>query len=597
MCGISVVIERKPSQIDGKKALEKMIEAQSHRGPDGNGYHFLNWTSEKIWIGHNLLAISDAKIPGKQPFFSEDGVCGLVFNGEIYDHKSLRNTLTSFGYSFKTGSDTETLVLWLRHFGRKGLAQLEGMYAFVYWDSSKELMIMHRDSFGMKPLYFCRNRSLLVFASEPGALFASELFSISPDPSSFSFFLKYKFIPEPQSAWQGIKQLSPGEVVEYWESKPLHYSIGPNARNAPMGTLEDAMDVAFGEIIPANQPVGIMFSGGVDSSLILHWCLKHGIELRPFSIRFGVDHPLSADQKAVVEISELLNVPIHWVDISPDSMKDLVSFPKFHQPLVADSAWLLTRAIAREAQKWGIRVLLSGGGADEWFGGYRRHWFFYQWLHFHNLFSGVFKSNLLNKVKLGPFKWFDFGNATDREVWDAAVSTKLSSVLVPKAWPYIASNAERDKNLANALIWDQKHFLTQDVLALTDLATMEFGIEGRFPFLHSAIINFAEGITANQKLGQGRKWLLKNEMRNWAPKSLVDRKKQGFGLPLDLFFETGEGLDFFKENATYLFENHPQLFYKEKFLDFVSCCAKKPSHFTQEMLGICWLGSWLKNQA
>jgi asparagine synthase (glutamine-hydrolysing) len=446
-------------------------------------------------------------------------------------------------------------------------------------------------------LYFSRNRSLLVFASEPVGIFASDLFSIRTDFTAFPYFLKYKFIPDFLSPWQGIKQLCPGEVIEYWESKPLHYQVKLAFQNPPAATLPEAIHEAFSKVIPKDRPVGLMFSGGIDSSLILHWCLKNGIDVRPFSIRFGVDHPLTADQKSVVEISKILKIKINWVDIEVDTLRKIVSFPDYQKPLVADSAWLLTRAIAWEVKKSGIQVLLSGAGADEWFGGYRRHWFFHQWLNLQNKLPDFLKKAIRKGIKLAHLKWLDAGNWTDREVWDTAVSSRLGALLRQSPSLPNFDKSTIGFGLEDGLLWDQKHYLVQDVLTITDLATMEFGIEGRFPFLQAELTHFAEKISAKERLENGRKWLLKNEMKKWANAHLVNRKKQGFGLPLDLFFQSDEGWRSFEENAGFLLQKDPDLFFAGKWEPFYLAVKKNPENFVQEMLEIIWLGTWLRHHS
>jgi asparagine synthase (glutamine-hydrolysing) len=238
------------------------------------------------------------------------GGFGIVFNGQIYNHESLRDELIEKGYSFKTGTDTETLLYWLKENGRKGLRKLCGMYAFVFWDSSKELLIIHRDQYGIKPLFYARNRHYLVFSSEPAGLFASGLFKFSPDSKGIASYLKYKFIPSPNNAWIGMKEVMPGESIEYWEGKPMHYQVKMEIEIPDFNDLKSAINAGFKQIIPREKSVGLMLSGGIDSTIILQHCLENGIQVELFSIRFGFGSKDDfADQEAVEYLGKLFQIP------------------------------------------------------------------------------------------------------------------------------------------------------------------------------------------------------------------------------------------------------------------------------------------------
>jgi asparagine synthase (glutamine-hydrolysing) len=278
-----------------------------------------------------------------------------------------------------------------------------------------------------------------------------------------------------------------------------------------------------------------------------------------------------------------------------DDFSDLLSFPQKGELLVADTAWILTRKIAKEAQRLGIKVLLSGAGADEWFAGYRRHWFFYQWLKYSKLFPEKLKKVALSKLRIGKLRWIEMpegGSISD--VWDAAVSSKFAGVLKQKIRISLPTLFEPDSDLDRALAWDQRNYLCQDVLAITDLATMEYGIEGRFPFLHPALCNFAGSMSAKDRIHHGRKWLLKQKVEAWAGKEFTKRKKQGFGLPLDLFFKSDTGKEWVSRSREILVARLPELFKDKEWFDFQKEADIHPGNFSQENLALCWLADWLK---
>lgn len=596
MCGISVIIAKSNEFLPDKLAMERMMAVQSHRGPDGSGMVFLDWGEEKIWLGHQLLAISEVKEKAAQPFFSSDGASGIVFNGQIFNHQTLRSELELQGHTFATDSDTETLLVWLQQHGRKGLRKLVGMYAFVYWDSDKQLLIIHRDGYGIKPLYYARNRHFLVFSSEPAGIFASGIFTPVPDSSSIGYYLKYKFIPQNKSPWLGLKQVLPGEAIEYWESKPLHYQVAFETTDTA-NSLSEAIHQAFTEVIPVNKKVGLMLSGGIDSSLILKWCLDNKIDFMPFSIRYRFETSLSADEKAVELLERLLGIQVCWVDVDWSEMSALSDRLSGHEPLIADSAMFLTKKIAEAARNAGIRVVLSGAGADEWFAGYRRHWFFYQWNQYQHFVPGLLREKMVAAFRIGKMKWMEMPEGGSfQDVWDASVASRLGSILQNPVQLPLSSNPTDESFLAKALLWDQKNYLVQDILTLTDQATMSFGVEGRFPFLHPAITAFADSKSAEYRLAKGRKWLLKNEVEKWAGKEFVNRRKLGFGLPFGQYLSSQEGQNLLNGTFRFLDENLPGFWKNQQWSHFQKEAKANTDEFAQECLALIWLSAWLKNQ-
>ncbi len=575
----------------GGQALEKMMAASAHRGPDGKGKLKLDWGDEQIWLGHNLLAISDSPENARQPMISPDGSFGLIFNGQIYNLKELRAILSEKGFAFQSQSDTETLLFWLKEFGRKGLKKLRGMFAFVFWDSQKQLLIIHRDGYGIKPLYFARNRNFLAFSSEPDALFASGLFRFSFDFQAISWFLQYKFIPAPLSPWHGLKVLMPGETVEYWEQKPMHFLVKREKQELAFESLTQALKAGMDEVIPSKKRVGLMLSGGIDSSLILKHCLEQQVSFEAFSIKFGFGSQEDmADQLALAQLSKKLEIPICWVEIEENHWDDFLNFSGRNVPFVADSAWYLTAKIAEKARENDLQVLLSGAGADEWFAGYRRHWFFFQWLRFHHFIPQSLQKHVLarlGKIPLVPVERKELGGPM---IWELGLSSGLTNLLhkpleTKRFFGYEVSGMD------DALNWDQSQYLTNDILSISDLATMQHGIEGRFPFLHPFITDFADSLTPLERIKNGRKWLLKNELLPIAGNEFVNRKKRGFGLPLSYWLEKGSQkawLENILEDPlwTAFFEPEKWKIGKKELLE-------KPGKWNQEWLSLIRAFQWM----
>ena len=589
MCGISVIIRKISDEQDCNAAIQRMVNSQAHRGPDGFGFHYLNWETEEIWLGHNLLSLTGSIKNAGQPLISTDENCGIIFNGEIYNYELLRKELVQAGIKFSGDTDTEVLLAWVRQFGRRGLKRLEGMFAFVFWDSQKKLLIIHRDGYGIKPLFYARNKNYLLFASETTALFAAGLMNFQANFSALPYFLTYKFIPGHLTAWTGIHQLQPGECIEFWESKPMHYTI-PGELPSKFDGLKEAMDAAFSAVIPKNQEFGLALSGGIDSGLILSWCLDHGYKPQIFSIRFPKNTPLFADTAAVEELSKNLGLEVNWIDIPQADSIGLSSAAG--DPLIADSAMVLTKLIAQAASEKGLKILISGAGADEWFGGYRRHEFFKRWLSYRSRFPGLLKF-ISSKIHIGKLRWMNLKSQEPEDIWQAAVSTCLR--FVNKEPLRIPFSSGEFGFLEKALRWDQQHYLVQDVLFMTDYACMQHGIEGRFPFLHPAITDYASAIPAEIRLGKGRKEILTNEFARRFGTKLASRKKQGLGLPAGIInqeiFSTGN-LEVYAKELTV---NYPDIVAVESFKKFCDVAIKQPQNYFQEWYSIFSLLQWLKS--
>jgi asparagine synthase (glutamine-hydrolysing) len=411
------------------------------------------------------------------------------------------------------------------------------MFAFVFWDSKKQLLILHRDGYGIKPLFYARNRHFLVFSSEPAALHASGLFKFSFDIQAIQLFFQFKFIPAPLSPWHGLKSLMPGETIEYWEGKPMHFQIQRETELQIFESLDQAIRAGFEEVIPRHKPTGLMLSGGIDSSLILKHCLEQEVAFEAFSIRFPFgDEEDKADQNAVFHLSKKLEIPIHWVDIDKSHWEEFLNGSGKNVPFVADSAWYLSSKIAGKARQNGLNVLLSGAGADEWFAGYRRHWFFHQWLRYHGFVPESLQRHLLRRFSKLPLFFSPNSQLTASQIWELGLSSGLAS-LFQKPMEFKRIFGSEVDTLEKALKWDQTQFLPNDVLTISDLATMQHGVEGRFPFLHPFITDFTEAIPALEKIKKGRKWMLKESLLPLVGRPFVERKKRGFGFPIGICLE------------------------------------------------------------
>jgi asparagine synthase (glutamine-hydrolysing) len=592
MCGIHLYIQKGNDKDVGRNVIDRMLSATRHRGPDGMDWKHLDWDDEQIWLGHNLLAITDSVENSRQPMIGNSGDFGIIFNGQIYNHLELRKEIIQEGINFKTDSDTETLLYWVKTFGRKGLRKLKGMFAFVFWDSQKRLLIIHRDSFGIKPLYFARNRNNFVLSSEPVGVFSSELFNLKFDPNSGFDLLQYRHIQKNETPWFGLKELNPGETIEYWENKPMHYFVQTEQSSSAHSKLEDSINEGFNETIPQNIPVGLMLSGGIDSTIILDYCIKNKIKIIPYSVRFNFGEKEDfEDEEAVKFLETLYEIEVSWININKADLSDYFENLINQSPFVADTAWFLSYKIAERAKIDGIKVLLSGAGADELFGGYRRHWFFFQWKRFQSFIPDSLQRYIFRNLGMKNFRKSNAEHLFARNIWEMALSSGLTSEL-KKSTQSTGSISGKEFTLEDALIWDQTHFLVNDVLKITDLATMAHGIEGRFPFLHPSIKNYANQFSGIERLKNGRKWMLKEILEPITGSKFVNRKKRGFGLPIGTFFTSETGRKIVIESLNTL--EISDLFKENSWEKTKAELISYPEKWVQEIHSICLLSKFFK---
>jgi asparagine synthase (glutamine-hydrolysing) len=358
------------------------------------------------------------------------------------------------------------------------------------------------------------------------------------------------------------------------------------------GGISDAIDQAFSAVIPSGIPFGIAFSGGIDSGLILAWCLKKGLKPTIFSVRFAENSSGYSDTRAVEEIAEKFGLDICWVESEDADFRKACSCPAEAGPLVADSAYVLTRKIAESARRRNLRVLLSGAGADEWFGGYRRHAFFRRWLSIEDKIPDRLLSWALSALKPGKLRWSGAESGSAEELWQAAVSSSLSTSLREGA--KIPLPAGKAGLLDQMIRWDQQHYLPGDVLWMTDMAGMAFGIETRFPFLHPSITGYADSIPLSRRMGRGRKEMLSELFSQHFGRKLAGRSKQGFGISAPDYLSHPETL---KELIAWMDEissKLPDLWNETALAEFREAALKNPSAYLQEWLSLGRLASWLK---
>lgn len=558
--------------------LERASRLIAHRGPDDAG----TWSADAVHLAHRRLAIQDLSAAGHQPMVSASGRFVLVYNGEVYNAPELRRELEAEGVRFRSTSDTEVV---LEAFARRGTAvfgQLNGIFALAIWDLRERRLTLARDHFGVKPLYVARFGGHLAFCSELKGLLAFPEVDRTLDPEAVDQLLTFLWVPQPRTVLRGVEHLPAGhlatfspdtgafEVERYWGRDEL--GPGGTARVSEGEATERTrflLERAVRRQLLSDVPVGAFLSGGLDSSLVVAGMTGTTERVRAYTIDFGQTSTalddVTADLPYARRVADHLGVELHAVRVEPDRAADLERLVyELDEPL-ADPAALNTRLICELARQHGTTVMLSGQGADELFGGYRRHvavaverW----WDRIPAAVRRPAAKILLARLPgygSGPLGAFarrlvrflrTAEDAPDRRLvehfaWNSSDtrSAVLSSdvrVALRDGWwageTHAAHLAEvsGESPLRQALHLDMNTFMPSLNLTYGDRMSMAVGVEMRVPFLDLDLVRWAWSLPDHLKLRglTGTKHVLKRVGESVLPYDVVHRPKTGFGVPL-----------------------------------------------------------------
>lgn len=570
MCGIggfSLFSESSLTKTNLKKILNNIL----HRGPDDKGIY--EDIENSVGLAHSRLSIQDLSSSGHQPMVSDDQRLVLVFNGEIYNFLELRSELISEGIKFKSHSDTEVLLQLYMKYGRDMLSRLNGIFAFALWDKNAQTLLLSRDNFGVKPLYYLPVNNSFYFASEIKALipFLNNLRVLNPE--SIQNYLTFLYCPGKGTPFKSVNKLLPGEAMivkkgkieKKWKWYQLPIFQNKNKKflskiNAIDG-VRDHLRKAIHRQLVSDVPVGAFLSGGLDSSSIVSFAKEKNRDIKCFTIETQGENEKNTtdDLHYAHKVAKYLEVELNVVQINSSKIaNDIELMIKTLDEPIADPAALNVLYISRLAKEQGIKVLLSGAGGDDIFTGYRRHnavsyeniW---TWLPLRlrlNLKKFSAKLNQTSTIKrrltkllsgvhlnenqrlLNYFKWIqredlqklyspEFNYNINQLIFDSEIESFLDEVP--------PSSSKLDRMLA----LEQQFFLADHNLLYTDRMSMAEGVEVRVPFLDKELVEFAYNIPDNYKQrGNVGKWILKKALEGHLPKDVIYRPKTGFGVPL-----------------------------------------------------------------
>lgn len=578
MCGITGIYAFNEIGRFNMINLSAATDCLNLRGPDSRGL----FTEERVGLGHRRLSIIDTTSDGRQPMYDESGRYVIVFNGEIFNYKELRQKLEKSGFSFFSQSDTEVLLKLFIKEGADCLNQLNGFFAFAIYDKEEKLLFVARDRYGIKPLYYYLDEDKLLFASELKSLLS---FGVPKevDFTSLYQYLQLNYIPGPASIFKNIFKLNPGHYLEIKGRKvdeKKYYDL-PSETNCgstykeQQNKLVELLDDSVKRRMIADVPLGAFLSGGIDSSIIVGLASRYTDKLNTFSIGYR-DEPFFDETKYANLVAKKFNTNHTVFSLTNQNLlENLQNVLDYIDEPFGDSSALPVYILSKETRKH-VTVALSGDGADELFAGYNKYLGEYKvrqrgaaanavrgllplWKNLPKSRSG-FVSNKIRQfqrfaegMEMSPkeryWKWCGFAKEEEAmSVLKVGNREKVFREVYEKRKNKIVQYVTDNGSINDVLRADVKLVLTNDMLTKVDLMSMANSLEVRVPFLDYRVVDFAFGLNADSKIdGRMKKKIVQDAFRSLLPVELYNRPKHGFEVPL---------LKWFRKELRSLIENN-----------------------------------------
>ena len=565
MCGIAGFFgpEENLDSAERRETLKRMCDIIEHRGPDDEGFY----TEGGVALGMRRLSIIDL-VTGHQPISNEDGSIWIVFNGEIYNFCELRDDLVARGHTFQTQTDTEAIVHLYEEYGEACVERLRGMFGFAIWDRRERKLFLARDRVGKKPLHYSLAGDTLVFGSEIKSLLQHPDVARDVNIEAISDFLSFGYVPDPQTAFRGITKLPPGHTLTfkngrlstrcYWDFDYRQADEAEDGRDERyyVERLRELIAESVRLRLVSDVPLGAFLSGGIDSSTVVAMMARQmDRPVKTFSIGFSES---SFDELHHARITARhFNTDHHEFVVTPDVCKIVEEIVWHHDEPFGDVSSIPTYMVSKMAREH-VTVILSGDGGDELFAGYERYLIDRDRRVFERipgfirrnlmlrasraLPRAVYGKNFLRNVALeGDARYVDslsyFDEDAKRELLSAEIRRALGGRDSSSGFRQLLNVPHSAKHIDRLLYLDSKTYLPGDILTKVDRMSMAHSIEARVPLLDHRLIEFVETIPASMKLrGRMTKHILKQAVRGLVPDQIIDRPKQGFGVPIAKWF-------------------------------------------------------------
>jgi asparagine synthase (glutamine-hydrolysing) len=567
MCGIAGFADGSSIEHSARRSADfalvhQMCDVIRHRGPDDEGIH----VEDGVGLGMRRLSIIDLST-GNQPIHNENRTIWLVFNGEIYNYRELRRELERDGHAFYTSSDTETIVHAYEQWGEAAFGRLRGMFGIGLWDRQRRALFLARDRAGIKPLHYIERRGRVYFGSEIKSLIAAGAVERAIDLEALDHYLSFLYAPPDRSLLKDVRKLPPGHflrwqdgraaVIRYWEISGREAFTGTPAEAA--AGLRTVLADAVRSHMVSDVPLGAFLSGGVDSSIVVGLMAEASAQpVKTFSI--GFDEPQFDELEHARQVAAHFGTDHHEFVVRPDGLSILDRLIEHFDEPFADSSAIPTWYVSEIARRH-VTVVLSGDGGDELFGGYDRYLPHRRVAQFDRLplpaarrvagavwpllAHGARGKNFLRHVsRTDEGRYLDSVTFFQPDEKPALYSLDVQRALGEwNAERALGCRFERFRELpahSRMMRFDFETYLPEDVLTKVDRMSMAHSIESRVPLLDNEVIDFAAALPSSLKIHNGRrKHVLKNAVRGLLPDGILDRRKQGFGVPLGVWFRGG----------------------------------------------------------
>ena len=550
------------------EVLKKMTDIMTHRGPDGEGAY----VTDQVALGHRRLAIIDLD-NGAQPMFSKDGTIAIVFNGEIYNYLDMEKELNALGYEYRTRSDTEALLVGYQAYGTDVLKKVRGMFAFAIWDANKQQLFCARDFFGIKPFYYTIQNGNFIFASEIKSILEHPDCPKELNPEALEQYLSFQYSVLPETFFKGVFKLMPAHylifkdgkatIERYWKPDfDIDEKVG---FDTVVNEIDDVMQNSVRYHMIADVEVGSFLSSGIDSSFLTASLAKNNQSARTFTVGFG--DPKYNEISYAKELCEILNIEHNGKVITEEEFWDVLPKVQWHmdEPL-ADPAAVALYFVDREAAKK-VKVVLSGEGADEFFGGYNIYHEPRSLAGFQKVPKPIRKglARVAKQVPF-PFKGKNFlirasksleerfiGNANMFSPEERAriLRSPASGILPSDLTAPYYRDVEGLDDVTRMQYIDLNFWLLGDILLKTDKMSMAHSLESRVPFLDREVFRVARTIPARYRVTDHEtKHAMRVAANRYVPKQWAEKKKLGFPVPIRVWLKEEKYVQKLKEAFT-----------------------------------------------
>ena len=574
MCRIAAIIDfNKTLTYKVEDTVDAMKDSMQKGGPDDEGIFIEQSKNYTLAFGHRRLSIIDLSPCGHQPMFSADKNVTIIFNGEIYNYLEIKKELLQIGYVFNTHSDTEVIIQAYQAWGIKCVDKFIGMFAFVLFDKNKQQVYALRDRAGVKPLYYYHHENLFLFASELKSFHQHPNFKREINTDAVAFYLQLSYIPAPYSIFKNTYKILPGHYLcidmqkqssvdhTYWNAIDFYRqpTIKDISSNEIVEQTENILKSACNYRMVADVPVGVFLSGGYDSSLVTALLQKDTTQkIKTFSI--GFNEKQFNEASFAKKVAEHLGTDhTEFYCTQKDALEIIPLLPEIYDEPFGDSSAIPTTLVSKIARQ-SVKVSLSADGGDELFGGYEKYSavigikqkmksmpatfskiagsfidkinpeFFFENVPFVKRSAKLARMLQSSNMKEMMY-WFDCGNTS------AELKYLINTPYNPPN-KSLYTGIESSDEINSMLAIDYVTYLPGDILTKVDRATMSVGLEGREPLIDHRLLEWMGQIPGDIKIKKGeKKSILKDIVHQYIPKQIMDRKKMGFGVPIDIWFK------------------------------------------------------------